>query len=98
MADSWVYYNRTERIVRVDTAIRSFVQRFEGIQRLHPSQELVDDGIRVYEIPPGIFILRRSMRTTHDSSEVIRYDILGGNYSDDGRARRKLLEETLGNT
>lgn len=91
-AKAYIFFYNLKVIQKTDALVDMFVQRYEGASVVRQDTTLVDDGLRVYEVPPGIIVLRRPLCMSETNQAVIRYDIIGGQYSDDGRARRAALE------
>jgi len=77
---------------RAEVCLEGFLNRFEGMEIARRSPEAKDDGVRIYEIPPEIYVIKRPTISLNNN-QVIRYDLLGGTLSSDGRDRAKALAE-----
>ncbi|MBI2631399.1 hypothetical protein HYW75_00155 [Candidatus Pacearchaeota archaeon] len=96
MANSFFYIN-INRASRAEEFIQEFVKRFEGGEVTIPQNyNLEDDGINIYEVPPGIVIVKRK-QVMKGAGTITRYDIIGGDYSDDGRLRKQAIVSQLEN-
>src|SRR3989338_7704539 len=96
MANSF-FYTTNDRASRAEEFIQQFVKRFEGREVTIPQDyNLEDDGVKIYEVPPEIVIIKRK-QVMRGEGTITRYDVVGGDYSDDGRSRKKALLSQLEN-